>query len=333
MGNKPQKILVTRFSALGDIAMTIPVIKALLDQHKEVEIIYVSRENLSSLFLAIERLHFFSIDLENEHKGVLGLFKLFKELRKEKITAYADLHNVLRTHALRLFFFLSGIPVKRINKGRKEKKKLTRKKDKNKIQIKSTIQRYADVFRALGYPLSMPKNVFFPIKKESQKIGIAPFAQHQGKIYPLDKMKEIVRYFAQKNYSVILFGGGKKEKNILKEWQQIHANISVIYANSLAEEIKTMRELAFMISMDSANMHLASLAETAVFSIWGATHSYAGFLGYKQNKDYIIEQENLKCRPCSVYGNKPCYRKDYACLTELNPKEIINSIETILEQK
>lgn len=327
--DKPKKILVTRFSALGDVAMTIPAIQLFLDQNKQVEVIYVSRPNFASLFAEIERLSFISIDLEGKHKGLFGLFRLFIELKKHKIDAYADLHNVLRTHILRILFWLTGIPVKKIDKSRNEKKALTQRNNKIKVQLKSTTERYVDVFRDLGFCVVIPAEKPFEIRNESKIIGIAPFAQHKGKIYPLEFMQQIVLHFAQKNYSIILLGGGKKEKEKLEEWTKLHKNISVLSVASLSDEIQIMKTMAFMISMDSANMHLASLAQTAVFSIWGATHSYAGFLGYRQNKKYIL-QEDLDCRPCSVYGNKACFRKDYACLQQLHPLKVIEKIEQIL---
>jgi ADP-heptose:LPS heptosyltransferase len=329
--DKPKKILVTRFSALGDVAMTIPSIQLFLDQNKQVEVIYVSRPNFASLFEGIERLSFVPIDLEGKHKGILGLFKLFIALKKHKIDAYADLHNVLRTHILQFFFMFSGISIKKIDKGRSEKKALTRKNNKTKIQLKSTTERYLDVFRDLGFTIIIPAKKTFEIRNQSKIIGVAPFAQHKAKIYPPEFMQQIVLHFAHKNFEIILLGSGKEEKEIFGKWTKLHKNISVLGVASLSEEIESMKKMSFMISMDSANMHLASLAQTAVFSVWGGTHFYAGFLGYRQNKEFIIDH-NLDCRPCSVYGNKACFRKDYACLNQLQPKYIIEKIELVLSK-
>ena len=77
-----------------------------------------------------------------------------------------------------------------------------------------------------------------------------------------------------------------------------------------------MSHLDVMLSMDSANMHLASLTGIPVVSVWGATHPMAGFLGYNQDPENVI-QIDLECRPCSIYGNKPCQRGDYACLQNI----------------
>jgi ADP-heptose:LPS heptosyltransferase len=86
-----------------------------------------------------------------------------------------------------------------------------------------------------------------------------------------------------------------------------------------------------MLTMDSGNMHLASLVETPNVSIWGATHPYAGFYGFGQNPDNAVQIE-LSCRPCSVYGNKPCFRKDYACMNGISPQKIVKKISDAIPE-
>ena len=81
--------------------------------------------------------------------------------------------------------------------------------------------------------------------------------------------------------------------------------------------------------MDSANMHLASLVNIPVISIWGATHPYAGFMGWNQNPNNAV-QIDLNCRPCSIYGNKPCLRNDYACIKNISPELITQRTELAL---
>ena len=85
------------------------------------------------------------------------------------------------------------------------------------------------------------------------------------------------------------------------------------------------------VSMDSANMHLGSLVGKDVISIWGATHPYAGFYGYRQRPDLAI-QTCLPCRPCSIFGNKPCYRGDWACLNTIEPEQVIKKINDYLKE-
>ncbi len=327
----PKRVLVTRFSSLGDVALTIPVIKIFLKENPNVEVIYVSRLFVSSLFQNIDRLVFKPIDLDHKHKGVLGILTFFIALKNENIIAYADLHNVLRTKILQFLFRLKGVSVVGLNKGRKEKKLLVKKSNKQKVQLKTTLERYADVFRSLGFNLSEIDKEPHPIRKESKIIGIAPFAQFKSKIYPIEKLKEIANYFINKGYQIILFGGGSIEKQILNNWAKENANVSVANTNSLISEIEIMKKLAFVIAMDSANMHLASLAQTPVFSIWGGTHVYGGFLGHKQNSGFVVEDKELACRPCSVFGTNNCYRQDFACMQNIKLENITKIIESNLK--
>jgi len=100
--------------------------------------------------------------------------------------------------------------------------------------------------------------------------------------------------------------------------------------SSLKEELILMSHLDVMLSMDSANMHLASLTATPVVSVWGATHPCAGFMGWRQPEENAI-QATLDCRPCSIYGQKTCRRGDYACLNMIKPETIAERIDQILE--
>jgi ADP-heptose:LPS heptosyltransferase len=146
-------------------------------------------------------------------------------------------------------------------------------------------------------------------------------------MYPLTKMEAVVSALSRnENTEILLFGGGQYEITICEEWCNKYPHVKN-YAGklSLNEELSQIKQLDIMISMDSANMHLASLVGTRVISIWGATHPHAGFLGWKQSHEDIIQQD-MDCRPCSVYGNKPCFRKDYACMETIAPEQIIKKI-------
>ena len=137
-----------------------------------------------------------------------------------------------------------------------------------------------------------------------------------------------------KEGSVVLFTCREKEfeKELLEEWAKKYTNtFSVAGKYSILNELKIISNLDVLISMDSANMHLASLVNTPVVSIWGATHRFAGCYGWKQNADNTVEVE-LSCRPCSVYGNKPCFRKDYACLNRITPEMIISKVNSVVDR-
>lgn len=319
------KILAYRFSAFGDVAMTAPVFREFLEQNPDVELIFVSRKNFSALFDDIPNLKFKGIDLD-DYKGFLGLRRLAKELIQEFQPDYiADLHDVIRTKVLKRIFKTKGYKLSVIDKGKEEKEELTDVWNLDKKKLKSNVERYADVFRDLGFKVLLSHQYRTKVTEKSG-IGLAPFAQHHGKMLPLEKSFELAKILSQ-NHKVYFFGGGKNETEILQQWQnQIPNTESLAGKLSLKEELKKISELQTMISMDSANMHLASLVGTRCISVWGSTHHFAGFLGYGQSVDDIVEVKDLTCRPCSVFGDKECYRSDYACLEEIDIQKIIDKV-------
>jgi ADP-heptose:LPS heptosyltransferase len=192
---EPKHLLVLRFSSMGDVAMTVPVVKALLEQNSELQVTFVSRPQFAGFFQHIPRLTYFSANLDKDYKGFIGMLKLFNQLKKQqKLDAFADLHGSLRTKVLRRLFRLSGVKYVYINKGREEKKLLTRFANKILKPLKRTTERYADVFRELGFQLTLdyklvkkPKTLAEDTtkitgEKDKTWIGISPFAKHAGKI-------------------------------------------------------------------------------------------------------------------------------------------------------
>lgn len=298
-------IAVFRFSAMGDVAMTIPVIRAFLTQNPDVKITFVSREKFHPLFEEFPNIHFYSADLNGKHKGISGLYKLAKALKKLEIDGIADLHNVLRTKVLCKFLTSNSRKIAVLNKGRKERKELIKSQNNVIKPIKPMSERYADVFRQLGFSLNLSHQLPKIISEKENAIGIAPFAMYEGKMYPLEKMKIVAQKIAEKDIKVYLFGGGKSEEIELKNWEKLNSNIESIAGKfDLKKELNIIQNLQLMVSMDSANMHLASLVGTKVISLWGNTHPYMGFLGYGQSIDDVIQDESLLQRPTSVFGKE-----------------------------
>lgn len=305
--------------------MTVPVFREFLEQNPDVEIVMVSRNNFESLFADIPNVIFHGIDLD-DYKGFLGIRRLGKELLNLYHPDYvADLHDVIRSKILDKIYVRKGLKVFKINKGKEEKENLTDVWNLDKTRLKRTVERYADVFRDMGFKVELSHQLR-PKSNQKSGIGFAPFAQHKGKMLPLEKSFELVKILAEKN-TVYFFGGGKKETETLESWEkQIPNTKSLAGKLNLSEELHRISQLEVMISMDSANMHLASIVGTRCVSIWGATHPYAGFLGFGQSENDVVQINDLTCRPCSVFGDKECYRGDWACLEEINVQQIIDKI-------
>lgn len=318
-------ILAYRFSAFGDVAMTVPVVTEFLEQNPEVQIVMVTRKNFRDLFQGIPNLIFKGLNID-DYKGIFGMRKLAKELTTEfKPNYIADLHDVIRTKILNRIFKRKGFSVSIINKGKEEKEFLTDVWNLDKIQLKKNTERYADVFREMGFSVELSHR--YPVFSTPKSgIGFAPFAQHEGKMLPLEKSFELAKLLS-KRHKLYFFGGGKTEVETLDLWvSQIPNSENVAGKLTLKQELEKISELEIMISMDSANMHLASLVGTRCISIWGSTHPFAGFLGYGQSENDVVQVKDLTCRPCSVFGDKKCYRGDWACLHELHIQQIIDRI-------
>jgi len=339
-----KKILVLRLSAIGDVAMTVPVISSLSKAYPDTEIIFVSQKFANGFLKYIPNVRFFEVDLKGRHKGFWGVIKLFFDLKKlGRFDVIADLHDVIRTKILRSLFIFSSSKKVVIDKGRKEKKNLCRVDGKELKQLETTTSRYAKTLQNAGFNFNVEFDYLFAKSflnestisitgtKSNKWIGIAPFAKHIGKIYPLEQMEKVIEQLAQSHdIKIFLFGGGAKEKATLEGWEKRFRNtVSLAGKLGIEDELKVISNLDVLVSMDSANMHFASLVNTPVVSIWGATHPFAGFYGWNQNPKLAL-QINLPCRPCSIYGNKPCFRKDYACLNLITPKDIINKINEVI---
>jgi len=358
-------LLVIRFSALGDVAMTVPVIWALARQYPQLHITILSRASSRPFFENLApNVNFMAADVKKEYHGIKGLNKLYRRLTAKQFTAVADLHGVLRSNYLRMRFKLGGTPVAHINKHRDQRRALVSKQPKKVLQpIPTAFQNYADVFAHLGYPIA-PENLCFrsvftlpdgsntpcpgnlgelPSERLCTKadgeqwIGIAPFATYEGKIYPLPLMEQVIGQLIDRlpEARIILFGRGENEESVFSQWKERwtdHCLFIGDHTHGLHHELIVMSHLSVMVSMDSANMHMASLTATPVVSIWGATHPYAGFMGWQQSEDNTLQNTDLDCRPCSIYGKNPCHRGDYACMNSIQPERVVQKIVEVVER-
>ena len=332
---KPKHILVIRFSAMGDVAMTVPVLRALTEKYPQLKITILTRGFLKPLFEGLNNVEVYATDLKENHKGFFGLYKLSKELKQLNFDAVADLHNVLRSKILKFFF--PGKNIEQIDKGRSEKKDLINGRIFN--QLKTTHQRYADVFESLGYQIDL-SNPRFPAKsKLSEKliklkstentpmIGVAPFAAHKGKMYPLDKMEKVIEQLSKTN-QVLLLGGGENEVEILDNLSVKYENVNSVAGKlSFKEELNLISNLDVMLSMDSGNAHLAAMFGVKVITIWGVTHPLAGFAPFNQPEDFqlIADRVQYPKIPTSVYGNK--YPKEYEdCAGSVSVKKVVEKV-------
>lgn len=307
-----KRVLVVRLSALGDVAILEPVLRQRASENPDVLFLLAAPPRLEPLFRGMKNVQY--IPTEKRQKPL----ELYKQLSELKPDVVADMHHVLRTIGVDWLFCLHCVPVHYIRK--------------HCERGLATWQRYDRVFVLCGLKGSVAMGDFWQAKAslgQPRMVGIAPFAQHQGKIWPLEKMEQLVAMLSERGYRVQLFGSAAEAAE-LDAWAEKYERVESLAGRySFEEELERIALLDVMVSMDSANMHFASCKGVPVVSIWGATHPCRGFYGWRQNPAWAVQKE-MECRPCSKYGNKPCRFGDYPCLTRVEPVEVMERIERAL---
>lgn len=337
-------LLVIRTSAMGDVALTVPVIGSLKVQYPGIKVTLLTGSAFKPFFNSIPGLKIFDAEFKGRHKGFLGLLRLYSELNKiEDFDFVIDLHDVLRSKILRLLFRFSGRHTAVIDKGRAEKRDLI--KGRKKVSLKHSVSRYLDVFSQAGL-LIRPENWrnIVPVctayakiaglinETGAMNIGIAPYAKHPLKIWPEKNIIRLAEMISDKVQANFWLFGGKEEYERLSALQSsIPGSFLVAGHLSLDEELALMSRFDLMISMDSANMHLAALTGVKMISIWGATDPLAGFGPWNQPEENAVRipVEDLTCRPCTIYGKGSCRRGDFACMNWLTSEKVFDKLNEL----
>jgi ADP-heptose:LPS heptosyltransferase len=345
-----RKLLVIRFSAMGDVVLIVPVLKSLLHAYPDVQVTVLTRPRFAPFFAGIPRLDVVAADVDVMYRGLRGMYALARKLsRLGRIEVAFDLHDHLRTMILRTILKLSGWRVVVFRKGRREKKELVRPHRKIVRTLPHTVDRYREAFTRYGFRFDMLPGPFLVpdegavadmrqwligkgLTPSVQKwIGIAPFANHRTKIWPEDYSGRLIDLVRKRiGCHFFLFGGGKEEIQFFQKLRESFPNHCTVIAGVLdmRQEIALMTLLDLMVCVDSSNMHLAALAGTPLLSLWGGTHPDTGFGPYLYDSSAIlqVDRDELPCRPCSVYGKETCLRGDFACLYRLTPELVSQQI-------
>lgn len=348
---KTEHILIIRFSPLSDVVMTAPVVMALATQYPDIRVTMLSCEEARPLFERMpQNVGFMSADLKNEYYGVKGLNALYRRLTAKNFTAIADFHCILKSEYLRLRFNIDRFHVAHVDKHRSMRRQLTARSGKNMTPMPHVYSSYADVLGRLGYPVDLtqcPDNIYKGIETEplpqginieklndNAWIGIAPFGGFEGKTYPLSRLEQAMCILAHSRSGarVLLFAEKEEEKAVLDEWCQRHSfcvNASRL-EGGLHTALALISRLNVMVTMDNLFMHLASVAQVPLVSVWGATHPYGGHTGWRQQEEGYVQCE-LPCRPCSIHGRKNCLVGGYPCMANLSPEQIAARAEQLMK--
>ena len=309
-----RRILLLRLSALGDVAILQPVLRQRAADNPDVLFLLAGPPILAPLFEGIDNLQYIPTQRKQTPR------ELYNQLEPLMPDMVADLHGVLRTIGISWLFRMDGVPVRTIRK--------------RFPRHCPSWQRYDDVLRRCGLKGEPMKQGNYCSPKVSPdgviRIGIAPFAQYKGKIYPLPLMERVVERLTRDNQVRVLLFGSREESPQLEPWAEKYPNVeNHAGKHTFEEELSLISTLAAMVTMDSSNMHFASCLGIPVVSVWGATHPSRGFYGWQQNPAWAV-QHDLPCRPCSKFGKKKCRYGDYHCLTRITPDEILARLKMVL---
>lgn len=326
------RILLSRLSAMGDVAMLIPLAYEVARTNPEHHFTFLTQPFLASLLVNAPRnLEAMAIDTKQGEKSLWGLLRYAGKLREEGFDVVVDLHDVMRTKVLRWACRCGGAKVLHLRKPRAERRKLLASRGDGELRpVTPMIELYRRTLLEAG--LRLPERIaplpIIPLEAESRGlplVGIAPFASTDSKTYDLSLMQELVARLSEGGRcELILFGGRGREQATLEEWAGLYPRTrSVSGRLDFEDELRLMASLRCMLSMDSANMHLASAVGTRVLSLWCATHPSAGFLGMGQSVEDCLHDEGMDCRPCTIFGKvSHCPKGDMPCRRSIRPEEL-----------
>jgi heptosyltransferase-2 len=324
------KVLVIRFSSIGDIVLTFPVLRCVKEQIPNCELHFASKNEFSELLSAsgfIDQYHFLGSSLKD----------LTSKLKEEKFDLVIDLHNNLRSRLLCL-----SLGVKDTFHFRKLnflKWLLVRFKINRLPQI-HVVDRYFETIRKLGVSNDGKNNQFF-LEKEidvlkafglqnGSFIAIAIGAQYETKQIPLVKIQEII---SKVELPIVVLGGKMDIKKGMKLIQLL-PNKKIVNACgqfSILESASIIKKSKLLLTGDTGLMHIASCFDIPIFAIWGNTTPHFGMSAYKLENPTLInnfEVENLSCRPCSKIGFQKCPKGHFNCMMNHNSEQISNLINS-----
>ena len=327
-----KKFLVIRFSSIGDIVLTTPVVRCLRKQFPDADIWFLTKRKFASI---VESNPYLTkvITLDNDFEDTVDV------LKGEKFDAVIDLHFNLRT--LRIKQALKGVPFHSFNKLNTQKWIYTNFKI-NLMPEKHIVDRYMETVSGLGVVNDGLGLDFFIPEKDKVEDSDIPFSHSQGflaiaigaahftKKLPVDKLKELCTNI---EYPIILLGG----KEDFHNGADISSVDSVKIYNacgkfSLNESADIVRKSNLVISHDTGLMHIAASFKKMVFSVWGNTVPSFGMYPYKTA--YKVFQVNkLWCRPCSKIGFEKCPLGHFKCMNKIEIDEIVSSAKEFLKQK
>lgn len=318
----PQKILIIRFSSLGDILLTTPLLRVLKKKYPQAEIDFLIKTNfIDAIKLNPNINNVISWQTENELELAIIKFK------STKYDFVIDLQNNFRSKKVISKIGKSNFSFKKPN----VRKFLLVNFKLNLLKNEKTIpERYIEVIPELkidknGLELFLPKEINGQLSDAKSIIGLAPGAFHFTKRWPINFYAQIGNKFVENGFMVLILGG-KSDRDICNQLNTaIKGSINLSNNNKLFETAANMKKCKLVICNDSGLMHTATSVGIPVVSIFGSSVKEFGFSPFGV-KNLVIENNNLSCRPCSHIGKASCKKKHFKCMNDLEPNLVYEKI-------
>ncbi|MCF6268567.1 MAG: lipopolysaccharide heptosyltransferase II [Melioribacteraceae bacterium] len=325
---KAERILIIRFSSLGDILLTTPLLRVLKKKYPKLKIDYLIKSNFTDAIKFNPNLNqVFSWNGEKEFSEVIN------KLKQNNYDSVIDLQNNFKSRKVVRKIKVSSASYRKPN----IKKFLLVKTKLNLLKEKRSIpQRYIDVVPNLeldgkGLELFLPNGIESKINSEKEIIGFAPGAFHFTKRWSLEYYEELGNQLTSEGFQIVIFGG-KSDREICNKLQnKISNSINLSNDNLLFKTAMDMQKCKLIVCNDSGLMHTATAVGVPVVSIFGSTVREFGFAPFGVN-NLVIENIGLSCRPCSHIGKANCKKKHFNCMMELTPQRVYKEIKDLMSE-
>jgi ADP-heptose:LPS heptosyltransferase len=327
------KILVVRFSSIGDVVLTTPVVRCIKTQLPNVQLHFITKKAFKSV---LDRNPYIDQLITIER----GIDEVVDLLKQEQYDFIVDLHNNVRTMRLKrsLKVKSAAFPKKNVAKFLLTKFKI------NRLPKVHVVDRYFEAVQALGVKNDrLPADFFLdetdgvPLSnyalEEKKFIAIAMGAQFATKQLPIDLLNEVL---ASVDCPIVLLGG---EMDAQKAAELIALNPNQTWVNScgtlnLKQSASLLKSAAVLLTGDTGLMHIASAFNIPIVSVWGNTVTDFGmypYIPHLKNRFTVHEVNDLKCRPCSKIGYQACPKKHFQCMQMQNRAEISTALHQFLK--
>lgn len=342
------KTLVIRFSSIGDIVLSTPLLRVLRASMPGGQIDYVTKKEYAELVRSNQNLNVtYAFDAST---GFEGLKELKRTLKRERYDLVVDIHNSLRSRYLRSMTGVKRIVT--IDKPYRERFLLVTLKKNVFKELKSVADRYIDAVRDFGVvndgkglELHIPDEIQFGVSGKvaakrlnrfSKVIGLCPSARHATKRWLPERFVEVgKKYIREKDAAVMIFGGPEDVTycgdiaRALKAHAEGERVIDWTGQLSLLETAAAMEFCDVIITNDTGLMHIAVAKGRKVVAIFGSTVKEFGFFPLSE-ESVVVERQGLACRPCSHVGRSECPEEHFRCMMDIGSEEVYRASQNLI---